>query len=290
MKSSNKVLLIAGVAIFVGIVSTIVYTQYHHKSFGDALWGGPSDMMSPFDSDKIRMGDGKMVAVTKSLSSFRGINVAGLVDVVVKRGDKNKLTMRADKNLLPYIRASVKDGQLDIGSHRGINIHPSQPIEVTVISPSLKLSHITMGGKTTLKISNMQTDQLIVDLGGRNSANLSGNIKNATFNLGGKSTLTFKDPDAKSLLFHVGGEADLNLAGTVDNLEIQVGGRSDIMAKKLMAKNVILTGAGYSNLTVHVLQSLNVTAIGRVRLNYYGNPSSIHKTGFGDISIQKVES
>lgn len=135
---------------------------------------------------------------------------------------------------------------------------------------------------------DIQSDNLVMNLGGQNTVDLSGSIKNAAFNMGGKTALNYGDVHAKNLVINVGGEAAIKLSGDVANLSLKVGGKSSIMAKHLTTQRLSVKGAGESALTLRVAQAIDVQAFGKIDLNYYGNPSTIHKIAIGDVNIHKV--
>ena len=59
-------------------------------------------------------GEGNVVKKERTITSFDGITVSSGIDVYLKQGEKESITVEADENLHEYILTEVKDGVLHV--------------------------------------------------------------------------------------------------------------------------------------------------------------------------------
>lgn len=284
MKSSNKLLVIftTTIALSAYISASIVYADSSDKqeSTGHSLFS--------FKRDKTIKGNGQIVTQVRTVHQFNGIYVSGLANVIVEQGDKNQVNISTDQNILPYMKTTVKNNQLYIGSQKNVSLNPSQAMNIIITSKSLNFSQISTAGKITFTAKNINSDSLSTKIGGETKMTLSGNVKNADFDLAGKSDVTLCDINATDINFNTAGESTIHLCGHGSNLMLKAAGKSDIDAKNFTVENLKVLGAGSINITSRVLKGINVTAFGKVHVNYYGSPKTIDKTAFGNVVLQKI--
>lgn len=282
MKHSNKLLIVttAVVALSIYVGASIVYANTSNKNdeTGNSLFSL---------NNKTIKGNGQIVTEVRKISSFNSINVSGFAKIVVEKGKENSVNISTDQNLQPYLKVLVENNQLVIRTKKNVGIAPSQAMNIIITSKSDNFSDITTAGKIMFTAKNVNSNQLNVKIAGETIMGLSGNMKITDFNLAGKSDVTLNNINGTAINVNSAGNSMIHLSGNSNNLSLNSAGKSDIDAKNLTTNNLKVMGAGDMNITARVLKSIQVTALGKVNVNYYGNPGMINKMPFGNITVQK---
>ena len=103
-------------------------------------------------------GEGDVVKKERTASSFDGIRVSTGIDVYLKQGDKESITVEADENLHEYILTEVRDGVLHV--YTDVNIREAKMKRVYVTMKEIRsLKTSSAGdiiGETPLKGDNIE--------------------------------------------------------------------------------------------------------------------------------------
>ena len=191
---------------------------------------------------------GENVQRTYPLRPFKSMNIGGKYDVVIKRGNQQKVVVTTDLNVFPVLRVYVSGTELNIKTKEGVSLEGNQPIKVLIVAPDLH--DMSLGGSVSLKVSDIESQQF-------------------TLNIGGKS--------------------DCVLSGKTDYFEVNLGGLGHINAENLIANRVAINFAGTGDIRVHANKSLEINGLGSGSIQYDGNPTSIQNNVLGKISIHPIQ-
>jgi hypothetical protein len=215
-------------------------------------------------------GNGNIVTIERSTSSYDGIAIAGWFDVELVEGSEGKLTLKGEENLLEYIVTEVKDGKLVIQVEKGINLNPSSwkngifitvPVE-SVSSVSLSGSGDIIG-KKTLKTTDFAT----------------------TISGSGDIVLSV---EAQSVSTTLSGSGDVTLSGRASDLNVQVSGSGDVKAFELETENATISVSGSADVKVTASKSIKARVSGSGDIQYRGNPEKVDSKSSGSGDISKV--
>ena len=196
-------------------------------------------------------GSGKVVSETRTVANFDKVSVGGSGELVITQGDEESLVIRADDNLLPFIKSQVSGGELSIGWENA-NLRPSQTIRYELRVKNL--GAIQLSGSLQAKAEQLKCEHLSVGISG------SGKVSIAKL-------------EAKELDVQVSGSGEFELSGHVNVQKVGISGSGRYAAGDLGSERVEANVSGSGNLTIWATQNLSTHISGSGDVNYYGTPS-----------------
>jgi hypothetical protein len=217
-----------------------------------AAWGGKSVT-----------GSGKLVEDVRLVSGYTKVELKGAMDVEVRQSGKEGVTIMADDNIAPLIRATVSGKTLVIDS----NASWSTRIKMRVIVDTIALSGISVSGSGDVRAPNLKSPELEVGISG------SGDVA-----LEGLNTETLK--------VKISGSGDLRASGSAKSQTYSIAGSGDIRAEGLEGAHVKVSIAGSGDARVWSKESLEAVIMGSGDIRHKGKPASVNKRvlGSGDVS------
>jgi hypothetical protein len=219
-------------------------------------WGGDGERVT---------GNGDIATEAREPGAFDGVSLAGGFSVVIRQGKGNKVEVKADRNLLPYIETRVVEGgkgrTLEIGPKKGYNLSTSNNPSFTIEMPSLRAVSVAGSGK--VQVEAMKT-------GGVDAA------------IAGSGDIRFAGLDAERLGMKVSGSGDIVAAGRAGSALVSIAGSGDVKAAELAAEEVKVSIAGSGDAQVQATKKLHVSIAGSGDVKYVGSPeisSSIAGSG-----------
>ena len=222
----------------------------------------------------------------RTFSGIDGVSLLGSGDVSITLGNKEKLTIHAPADLIPYLLTENKDGTLYIGKrkkgwkkfrHFNEKVHYDLVVkELTHISVSgsgdidaEKLS----GGKSSVKISgsgNIAVDQIQAD--------------KLKVTISGSGDIDIDNLSTDILGVSINGSGDINLEGKADELDGTISGSGDFTANDLKVDDVSINIYGSGDARVWATEALEVHVSGSGDVTYHGNPTvNSRVTGSGEV-------
>ncbi len=284
MKKSNKVLWIFAGAILSAILILTTIRSINYLFYPNNF----SSFYFNFSNSKNIIGNNKMASTSVSLAKFDSIRIDNDFDVDFNQGADNAATITSDENILPYVNIIQDSNQISIHMQPGISTSSTQPKKI-IIASSTQLHQINLNGKTTFHSIKLNADDLTVNMHGKNTADIEGNIKKIQINLSGKCVLHLKIMNAQNIVLNIHGMGSVHLSGNTQNLNIRTNGKSTVLANDLIANNVEITGRGMSTISVHAVKTLSILTTGKSNISYSGNPI-VSRTSSGDTMIEKSKS
>lgn len=282
MKKSSKILW-----MFAGVIFAVVLILSVFQNINNASDHNVSSSFSfHFFGVKKIIGNKNIINKSVALTNFDTISAAEDFDITFNSGTQNAIVMTTDENILPYINISQVNNQLILGVQPDVSISPSKTEKVNIASTTM-LHHINLNGIAYFHAMNLNSDDLILDMHGMNSADIQGKIKKISINMSGKPVLHLNILDADNVDLNMYGMGTVYLSGNTQNLNIRSNGKAIVLANNLIAGNVIITGRGMSDISVHAIKTLSILTSGKSSIKYSGNPN-ISKNTLGDASVEKM--
>jgi hypothetical protein len=215
-------------------------------------------------------GSGRVAGETRTVAGFDAISVAGPIDLVVRQGAAEALTLRAEDNLLPLIETVVEPAAgrrtLKIRVRAGERIASHKPIVATV--DVVRLTAIAAAGSGDVTVEALSTPSLALSLAGANQARLP--------------RLT---TDAFEL--RISGSGDVTAAGSAKSIKLAIAGSGDADLAGLVADDVAVRIAGSGDANVTANKALQVSIAGSGDVRYGGSVTAVATTLAGSGTVQR---
>ncbi|HEX6309436.1 MAG TPA: head GIN domain-containing protein [Longimicrobiales bacterium] len=200
--------------------------------------------------DRIIDGRGPVVYESRSVGSFTGISNSTNADVEILYASNDRVWIRAEENLIPYIRTRVQNGVLRIETY-DVTLRPRQEMVVEVDVRTLR--RIESSGTGFILGELLNADRLEVNTSGSGDINLSSLL-------------------ADSLIVFSSGSGDVSVSGDVERLRLDMSAAGRVTAQDLNAFEADATLSGSGSATIRVRDYLKAVLSGSGFLRYYGSP------------------
>jgi len=228
------------------------------------LSAGCSDILG----GDVIMGRGQVLVEDRSVGSFYGVSNATSADVEVLLGNFDRVRVRGEGNLLPYVRTRVENGTLRIYTDRNVTLRPTLPLVVEV--DARYIEWLSSSGSGDMSAPVLDAEWLEVTLSG------SGDV-------------LLDDLLADTLVIEHSGSGDVLSSGDVLRHRIRMSGSGAVEARNLDALRVEAQLSGSGSATVRARDRLDARISGSGSVRYYGSPTVIQDvTGSG--RVQRVGS
>lgn len=207
-------------------------------------------------------GDHNVVKKDRNVGSFSGIRVSSGIDVILRQGNDESLSVEADQNLHEYIRTEVRDNVLHV--YTDANIRDAE----------MKRAYVTMK-----EIKSVQTSSA-GDITGETPVR-SESLRLSTSSAGDISL----EVDAKELEVDISSAGDMKLSGKADFIEADLSSAGNLNAYNLEVKEADISVSSAGDADVTVTERLKARASSAGSINYRGNPRYIdsHSSSAGGI-------
>ncbi|MBW1899489.1 MAG: DUF2807 domain-containing protein [Deltaproteobacteria bacterium] len=179
----------------------------------------------------------------RQVPSFSKIDISGVFDVAIQYQKKNKITVTADKNLLPHIVTRVTSGKLYVFSNRSICTKSKLHIDIK----SDGIEKIQSSGANDIAVSGVKSNRLEIEMDGAGDINLSGKTKLFVVNLSGAADMEAENLRAETVQISLRGAGDATIYAS-KKLNAKVTGSGTVnyfgSPKEIIKK---ITGAGELN-------------------------------------------
>jgi hypothetical protein len=215
----------------------------------------------------VATGSGRTVTRAVEVADFDTVDIGSAFNVDLQQGEEFKITLRADDNFMPHVRA-VKDGNT-----LRIALDPNFPgarswkigtLEARITMPNLRELRLSGGSHGTVAGFTRDLD-----------ANLSGGSWL-------KGTLA-----AGALDLVASGGSNFSLDGSAQELTARGSGAGRFELPDLRAGNARITLSGGSSAQVNVLGQLDYDLSGGARLEYSGRPRIGQVSTSGGASVSQ---
>lgn len=214
------------------------------------------------DPDRVT-GSDQLVHQPRTISGARAIELRGPIDVIVKQGPVEKLTLHTDENIAPLIETTVQEGVLRIGVRPGASFRTAHAIVATVEVPHLDSLKTLDSGDVTC--AEFDTELLQITVRG------SGGVRIDALRAGTVAVL-------------LQGSGDVHLSGTAAEQGYVVEGSGGVDADELAGREVAVRVAGSGDVKVWASEILSVDISGSGDVRYHGQPA-VTKTLRGSGSL-----
>lgn len=207
-------------------------------------------------------GHGHVVTKERKTDSFTGLKVSSGIDVYLKQGNNETVTVEADENLHEYILTEVRGGVLNVYSE--YNIRSADKKRVYVTMKEVNSIKTTSAGDVYGE-SPINSDELEL------SASSAGNIK--------------LEVTAKKVDLDISSSGDITLTGETDKLRANLSSAGDLNAYDLKSREADISVSSAGDAEVNVSERITARASSAGDVNYRGDPKYVdaHSSSAGGI-------
>ena len=191
-------------------------------------------------------GEGSRVTKTLDLDEFTGVNVSIGAEVHLRQGKKQKVEIKAQKNIIDLINRDVRGDNWSIRLEKGVNLRRHDGIDIYITMPMIE----------ELGVSGAGSIEGETDFEGLGDLEVS-----------------------------ISGSGDITLSGSGEDLEVSVAGSGDIDMADFKVDDCSVSIAGSGDCEVHVSKNLKVSIAGSGDVKYKGDPDKVKSSiaGSGDV-------
>jgi len=224
-----------------------------------------------FPSEQVK-GSGHITREDRDVSGFAGVEVSNQGDLKIELGDKEKLVIEAEDNLLEYIKAEVRDGVLKIGTSPNVGFRNTRPIRYYLTAKSLDYLAVSSSGnieapalkadKFTVRVSSsgdididaLEAEEISVEISS------SGNARVDTLN-------------ADGLSLDISSSGDFNIGtGRIKTQDVTISSSGNYDGSSVESERVEASLSSSGNAEVWVTEYLDVRLSSSGDLYYKGDP------------------
>ena len=207
-------------------------------------------------------GEGDVVKKERTATPFDGIRVSTGIDVYLKQGDKESITVEADENLHEYIITEVKSGTLHVYTDANIRFAKMKRVYVTMKEiTSVKTSSAgDIIGETPIKCNNIEID-----------ASSAGNIR--------------LELTSRKVEVNISSSGDVSLSGEAEILNADLSSAGNLEAYNLKVKDAEVSASSAGDARVNVSERITARASSAGDITYHGDPKYVdaHSSSAGGI-------
>jgi citrate lyase gamma subunit len=207
-------------------------------------------------------GHGKVITRERKTDSFTGLKVSSGIDVYLKQGNNEAVSVEADENLHEYILTEVRNGVLNVYSE--YNIRDAERKRVYVTMKEVNSVKTTSAGDVYGQ-SPINGDKLEL------SASSAGDIKLAV--------------NTKNIDIDISSSGDITLTGETDKLRADLSSAGDLNAYDLKSREADISVSSAGDADVNVSERITARASSAGDVNYKGDPKYVdaHSSSAGGI-------
>jgi hypothetical protein len=212
-------------------------------------------------------GSGNVVDDTRALSGFSVLVLRAPVDVTLKAGDTERVTLRGDDNILPLIETKIVGGRLEISTRRKASFSMQRSIKATV--EFKRIDAIRIAGSGDVRADTIKTPVLEIEIRG------AGDVK-------------IDQVEADALAVSVAGSGDVAAKGRAAKIGVVVDGSGDVDVAGVEAKQAAVRIHGSGDVKVHATDVLEAESVGSGDVRYRGSPQ-VRKTVRGSGAVAPLK-
>ncbi|HCU20553.1 MAG TPA: DUF2807 domain-containing protein, partial [Bacteroidales bacterium] len=190
--------------------------------------------------------------------------VSSGIDVYLKQGNKEAITVETDENLQEYILTEIDGGVLRV--YTEVNIRDSKEKKVYVTMKDIRSIKASSAGDV-IGESIIKSDELEL------SASSAGDIKLEVY--------------ARKLDVNISSSGDMTLSGEADVLEADMSSAGDLKAYNLKVREADISASSAGDADVNVTERLRARSSSAGDINYTGNPRYIDANSSSAGSVHK---
>lgn len=207
-------------------------------------------------------GSGDIVSYSRDLEAVHQVYFGGIGELVVTQGDRDRLTVSAEDNLIHDFEIAVEDGSLVIT----LDDVPPEPTKPILFNLTVReLDRVELAGVGTINVPDLSASTFNV-------------------NVSGTGSLAISRLMAEQLIVNGSGAGRIEIAGQVMGQQVSLSGAGQYLASDLQSQSATIDLSGIGNAILWATNRLAINLSGAGSIQYYGTPNiSRDVSGYGSI-------
>jgi hypothetical protein len=211
-------------------------------------------------------GSGVVITEERPVEAIHSIMLEGPGKVILHKGGKETLSLKADENLLPLIETKVSAGVLTISTTKCIGKFSAYEINIGIE----ELKSIENSGSGSIRGLDSFKGE-VIKLKQSGSGDINVEIK------------------AKTLVVRQSGSGEISLSGNADEQNIEVSGSGDYDATQFKTSKSKAEVTGSGSCDIWVEKELDALVSGSGDIRYKGSPKQVNSKVTGSGAIKQRE-
>lgn len=200
-------------------------------------------------------GNKEVVEQIRDVPTFKEISSSNAINVLLKKGDENKVVVRTNSDLQEFVKTKVENDKLKIFI-KG-NIKTDAELTVWVTYTELKGVKTSSASKMICE-DKIQADSFYIEASSASDINLA-------------------NVEAENIKIEVSAAANVEISGNCDDLEVEISSASNADLFELIAKKAVVEASSASNARVYVINKIDAEASSMATVRCEGTPKYITK-------------
>lgn len=249
---------------------------------------------------------GNVVTEDRTAAEFTSVSVGSGLRLHIEIADEPFLQVKADDNIIQYIRTEISGGKLTVRVTDHIWFSGSPTLDVYARTPHVVSAEaggaaqiivdgtiagndfdISLGGASKMTGKLALDGMLKADLGGASSLDATVSCGDAKITLGGASRIRGTYSLEGDFRGDLGGASNADISGSCVEMQLKVGGASHFSGSGFRSAIADIDVGGASRVEVYASDELRVEAGGASRVTYFGNPEITKLESGGGSTIKK---
>lgn len=189
----------------------------------NATISGSSIVIDGNNAGGVTQGSGAYQSKSQNLPSYNAVIIKGSFDVNYYRKNKSSATISANRNLIPFVNASVKNNTLYLKMDKSYSTR--KPIVIDIFSPNLNA--VTVHGASDVHLNAIRADNFKIHLTGSGDITANGRTNKLNIIISGSGDIEAKKLIAQKTNVELKGSADIELTAQ-KALNINISGSGDV--------------------------------------------------------------
>lgn len=203
-------------------------------------------------SCEVKRGSGNIEKQERKTGEFSKVDVGGSIEVIIRRGDRNKVTVEADDNILEDIETIVSGGELNIGFRDRVSVNNAH-VKVYVETPGL--TAVNASASSSVNIEDILSSDKTIHFEASSSASVQAEI------------------DAPAAELEASSSGKIVLKGRTKDLRAEASSAGSIEAAELLSENARAEASSGASIQIHASLKLNAEANSGGSVSYRGEPA-----------------
>lgn len=208
---------------------------------------------------------GDPITDTRMVKGYDEIVLNGSGYVTVIQGNKEKVVVKADKELMGEIITEVKGHKLHLGVKTNRNWFPRSFSTIYYTVYIMDVSGLSINGSGNIAADRIKSNEL-------------------SLRINGSGEVVIENLKCNDLDVFINGSGECEVSGKTKRQNVQITGSGDFNAKQLRSKSAGVHISGSGDVVLQAEDELNVVIAGSGDVDYYGSPAvTSHISGSGDV-------
>lgn len=159
---------------------------------------------------------GHATSESRDVSGFDEVELRGVGNLSIRQTESESLTVEAEEDVLPKIRAEVENDHLIIGPKPNTSIQTTEPINYVLTVKDLHA--LKVSGAGDVEVEDISTDKLGINISESGAVDASGRADSQEVDISGSGTYRAENLESKEVKIDVegAGSAIVNVSEALD--------------------------------------------------------------------------